>query len=250
MRPIVLAAAVTLLAAAPSADAAAERQASPKLAAETQTCRTGATPDERFAVFSASMPSRDGAARMAIRFDLEIREPGDKRYARVKAPKFGRWHRSSSGRRGFIYSKRVDGLTAPATYRALVRFRWYDADGRAIRTVRRRTKVCRQPDPRPNLRLLALQSRPAAAPGLTTYLLTVVNAGRGSAGAFDVAAGPDDGGDAGSMTVGGMAARETRVLEVTARPCAPGARVRIRLDTGEDVEESSERDNDVRRDCP
>lgn len=249
MRSLVLAAVVLAVVPA-SALAASGRQAAPPLRAEVSTCRTGATPAERFAVFGGSMPARRGASRMAMRFDLQIREPGDKTYRRLSAPSFGRWERSRPGRSGFIYSKRVDGLKAPARYRAVVRFRWLDADGRTVTTATRTTPSCDQPDPRPNLRLLALRAGPGPQAGTTTYLLTVVNAGRGPAGAFDVTAGPDDGGPDATVTVGGMASREARVIEVVARSCAAGARVRIRLDVGAAVAESKEDDNDVRRACP
>lgn len=249
MRSLVLAA--VLLAVAPaSAFAAQGRQSAPPLRAETPTCRTGATPAERFAVFSGSMPARRGASRMAMRFDLQIREPGDRAFRRVSAPSFGRWERSRPGRSGFIYSKRVDGLNAPARYRAVIRFRWLDGGGRTVTTARRTTPACTQPDPRPNLRLLALRSTAGVEPGTTTYLLTVVNSGRGPAGAFQVAAAPDDGGPSATVTVGGMASREARVIEVVARTCTVGSRVRIRLDVGAAVAESDEDDNDVRRACP
>lgn len=249
MRSLVLAAVLPAV-ASPSAVAATTRQAAPPLRAETPTCRTGVTPAERFAVFSGSMPARRGARRMAMRFDLHIREPGDQAYRRLSAPSFGRWERSRPGRSGFIYSKRVDGLKAPAAYRAAVRFRWLDARGRTVATATRTTPVCQQPDPRPNLRLLALRATPGIAPGTTTYLLTVVNSGRGPAGAFEVSAGPDDDGPQATVTVGGMASREARVIEVVARTCAAGSRVRIRLDVGAAVAEAREDDNDVRRGCP
>lgn len=249
MRLILVAAA--LLAATPvTAHAATARQAAPPLRADTSTCRTGVTPAERFAVFTGSMPARRGTARMAMRFELQIRESAGTAYRTVKAPSFGRWERSQTGRRGFIYSKRVDGLKAPATYRSVVRFRWFDASGEVIASTTRTTPLCTQPDPRPNLRLLALRTTAGSTAGTTTYLLTVVNSGRGPAVAFDVAAGPDDDGPAATVTVGGMAAREARVIEVTARSCAPGGRVRIRLDVGAVIPESSEADNDVRRACP
>jgi hypothetical protein len=249
VRSILLAAVLVAVAPA-SAFAASARQAAPPLRAETPTCRTGATPAERFAVFSGSMPARRRASRMAMRFDLQIREPGDRAFRRVRAPSFGRWERSRTGRSGFIYSKRVDGLNAPARYRAVIRFRWLNAGGRTVATAKRTAPECSQPDPRPNLRLLALRATPGAEPGTTTYLLTVVNAGRGPAGAFRVAAGPDDGGAQATTTVGGMASREARVIEIVARTCTAGSRVRIRLDVGAAVAESDEDDNDVRRACP
>lgn len=249
MRSLLIA--VALLATVPAVTSAAEpRQAGPSLRAEAPTCRTGATPDERYAVFTGSMPARPQGDRMAMRFDLEIREQGERSFRSVKAPSFGRWERSQPGRRGFIYSKRVDGLKAPAAYRAVVRFRWYAADGTVIASRRRTTPTCTQPDPRPNLRLLAVRTAAGTFPGTVTYLLTVVNSGRGPADAFEIEAGPDDDGPAGTVTVGGMAAREARVIEVPGRPCAVGGRVRVRLDVTAAVAESDERDNDARRACP
>lgn len=240
-------AAAAILAVVP---ASAPAKQAPVLRADTPTCRTGVTPAERFAVFSGSMPAKPGAVRMAMRFDLQLRESSRGRFRTVRAPSFGRWERSKPGRSGFIYSKRVDGMEAPATYRAVVRFRWLDDAGHTVARATRYAPRCTQPDPRPNLRLLALRATPGPAAGVTTYLLTIVNSGRGPAGAFDVAVGPDDGGAATTATVGGMAAREVRVLEVTARACDAKGRVRVRLDTGAAVAESDEQDNDVRRDCP
>lgn len=245
MRTILAAAAILAVVSAP----ASAKQA-PVLRADTPTCRTGVTPAERFAVFTGSMPAKRGAARMAMRFDLQLREPGDAAFRTVRAPSFGRWELSKPGRSGFIYSKRVDGMQAPATYRAVVRFRWLDDAGRTVARATRYAPRCAQADPRPNLRLLALRATAGTTAGTTTYLLTIVNSGRGPAGAFDIAVGPDDGGAATSATVGGMAAREVRVLQVTARTCDATGRVRVRLDTGAVVAESDEQDNDVRRDCP
>lgn len=245
MRTILAAAAI--LAVVP---ASAPAKQAPALRADTPTCRTGVTPDERFAVFTGSMPAKRGAARMAMRFDLQLREPGDSRYRSVRAPSFGRWERSKPGRSGFIYSKRVDGMQAPATYRAVVRFRWLDDSGHTVARARRYAPRCTQPDPRPNLRLLALRATAGTTAGTTTYLLTVVNSGRGPAGAFDVTVGPDDRGAVTTTTVGGMAAREVRVLEVTGRACDAQGRVRVRLDVGAAVAESDEQDNEARRDCP
>ena len=50
----------------------------------------------------------------------------------------------------------------PADYRAQIRFRWYDKKGRLQRSARKTTRACRQPDPRPDLRVLGFVS---LAPG-------------------------------------------------------------------------------------
>src|SRR4051794_24006549 len=182
-----LAAIACLLAplAAPTAGRAAQER--PPLQARLAACTTGPNATARRATFTASMPAVTGAARMAIRFDLLQRAPGDAAFARVALPAWRRWERSQPGRTGFIYTKTVRALRAPGAYRATVRFRWYGPDGRVLRRARRTTPICRQPDPRPDLRAGALTAAPGLGPATVTYLLRVRNAGRGAAAPFAIA---------------------------------------------------------------
>lgn len=137
---------VAVAAALPGAPPAAARER-PPLAATLEECQTGASPSERIAVFTGSMPAVAGTERMAMRFDLQRRTSHRPRWRRVRrAPGFGAWERSLPNRAGFVFHKRVDGLRVPAAYRAVVRFRWYAADGAVQRRAQRRTRSCRQPD--------------------------------------------------------------------------------------------------------
>ena len=148
------------LAAAPATVAAVEERA--PLQARLVGCTTGPHPADRTAAFMAGMPAIDGSARMWVRFDLYERTPDALGFTRIALPAWGRWERSDPGRTAFIYTKRVDGLRAPAAYRARVLFRWYGPDGELLRRARRFTRACRQPDRGP-----ALQARaPVAAAGL------------------------------------------------------------------------------------
>ena len=240
--------AVAVIATAPAAARAAAQQR-PPLQARLLSCATGATAGARTAAFSASMPALAGTARMWIRFDLLQRMPGETDFAPVALPAWGRWERSQTGRAGFIYTKRVRALRAPGAYRARVRFRWYDANGRLQRRSQRITKTCRQPDFRPDLRAGALTVAPGLGPSSATYQLVVRNAGRGAAGPFDV------GLSAGGMPqppvrVDGVAAGASRVVEVPGPSCAAGSAVRFVLDAGAAVAESDEADDVVDRDCP
>ncbi|HEV2727069.1 MAG TPA: hypothetical protein VGV34_02185, partial [Solirubrobacterales bacterium] len=61
---------LVLLAPAPAA--AQER---PKLAATLAACETGPDPEQRFAVFTGSMPAMKGTHHMSMRFDLEEIDP-------------------------------------------------------------------------------------------------------------------------------------------------------------------------------
>src|SRR5690606_36748050 len=149
-----LAVALGLLLVFPAAAGAFAADERPRPRVALAACSTGATDDERFGVFTASMPALRGTVRTAMRFPLRERTPGS-RWTRVRAAGFGRWERSDPGRAGFVYTKRVERMRRVADYRVVVRFRWEQADGTRRRRVRR-SPVCRQPDPRPDLELASV----------------------------------------------------------------------------------------------
>ena len=242
-------AAAAISAAPAAARAAGQEEQRPRLQARLVTCATGDTAHKRTAAFTASMAATDGTARMWIRFDLLQRTPGQAEFAPVALPAWGRWERSEPGRIGFIYTKRIRALRAPGAYRARVRFRWYADDGRLLRRAQRVTTTCDQPDPRPDLRPGPLRLAGGLGPAAVTYLLTVTNAGRGAAGAFDVvltAAGMPQA----PVAVDGLAAGESRVVSVSGPRCAAGTTLRFVLDAGAAVDESDEVDDVVDRLCP
>jgi hypothetical protein len=222
----------------------AHAQEPTRLAATLAACETGASASERFAVFTGSMPARGGTSRMAIRFDLEERRGDTTGFRPVVAPKFGRWDRSKAGAAGFVYTKRVMKLAQGRWYRAVVRFKWIDANGRTQRTARRVTTACHQPDPRANLELAALGS---SRPG--SYLVTIVNTGMAAAPESTVSLEPRPETDS-RRRVPPLAPGERTTVVVEADPCAPQSVVVVQLDRLKVVDESREDDNRVESACP
>lgn len=220
----------------------------PRLAARLAACHTGADPADRYAVFEASMPSLGRTDRMWMRFDLQQRLRPDAPWTGVAVPKLGIWNRSLPGRPGFIYTKRIDQLAAPAAYRTVVRFRWYDASGRLLRRARLLTAACRQPDPRPELGVGGVTAAPGP-PGQATYAITVRNRGRGGAGAFATVLAVD-GRPWPALAVPGLAARQSQVVLVSAAACAPGSLIEVTVDPDGAVDEADETNDDVTRPCP
>ena len=243
-----------LLAVALLAPAPASAQERPKLAATLAACETGTEPEQRFAVFTGSMPARKGTHRMSMRFDLEEIDlepssPSSDQAAaampeRVAAPKLSRWNRSKTGVAGFVYTKRVTKLAPGRWYRAVVRFRWHDRRGRLQRAAKRVTPFCHQPDQRPNLALEAL-SRPR--PG--AYLVTIVNAGKTASPESTVAVEPRPETEF-QRTVPPLAPGERTSVVVEADPCQPSSTVVVQLDRHRVVDESREDDNRVELACP
>jgi CARDB len=239
---------IALAALAAPASAVAAAGDAPRLRAVVSSCQTSLDAAARAAAFTASMPADGSTIRMAIRFDLQQRTIDGGVWQRVAAPSFGRWERSRPGVAGFVYTKDVHGLTAPGEYRAIVRFRWFADDG-TVRTLRKVTRSCRQPDARPNLVAGRLQVVPLATPGLVVYQLAVRNAGRTPAGPFAVALDLD-GAEAGRAAVAGLAPRAVTTVQILAASCAGGHAVDLRLDADGAIDEAVEDDGLVRPACP
>lgn len=233
-----------LLTAAPISAAGAATAKPPKLGAALKTCTTSALPVQRIAAFVGSMPARADASRMQMRFELERKRDGERRWRRLKAKGFGIWERADRGVAGLVFTKRVTALPVPASYRAIVNFRWLTATGAVVKRARSRTPVCRQPDLRPNLVPGPLTAALHSQPAFALYTLVVRNTGRSTASPFSVSVG------SGSAEVVRLAPGEQRAVPVTAVACLPLTTIVVRVDADRRVEESQERGNGARRQCP
>lgn len=166
-------------------------------------------PDERAAEFEARMSRAAGAAKLKMRFLLEARKPGSLRYRRVSAPGFSRWTSSQAAR--YVFTRRVEGLEGPARYRAQVRFRWIDADGRVIARDRAWSRSCKQGDHRANLTLHSLTVLGRR------YVAAVSNTGRSASERFEIRLTVD--GQAQSVAVEGLEPGVTRHVEIMGARC-------------------------------
>ena len=142
----------------------------------------------RGATFEARMKAVKGTERMQVRFTLQVRDDGETSWRRVAAAGFDTWLSSQAGVRRYSYSRTIQNLAAPAVYRTTVRFRWLDADGATLRSRRDTSAWCRQPDLRPDLEVTGVDVLPAPRADRRRYTVTVRNAGRTAAAAFDLGA--------------------------------------------------------------
>jgi len=117
--------------------------------ATLEQCVTAVSQTERSATFAGEMASIVGATRMQMRINVEERLPEDTHFHTVSAPGLGVWRSSAPGVKSYKYIKQVTNLSAPAFYRAAVRFRWLNVEGHLIKAVERRTPACEQPAPPP-----------------------------------------------------------------------------------------------------
>ena len=192
-------------------------------------CVSALEPSQRHAIFEGDMRAVRGSARMQMRFTLYARAPREG-WGRVPGTKLDTWMTSDGGKKGYVYDKRVDGLLAPAGYRVRVRYRWLDGDGKVLARAKRVSRVCRQQDLRPDLRLVGVDRQDGA------YAITVRNAGRSAADAFGV-----------TLTVPGAPPRSARatslaagakiVLRIEGKACEPGSTLQVALDAADEVDE-------------
>ena len=239
--------AVAALAAAPAAHADDVATALGGSRAVLSTCHRAVEQGDRFMTVVAAMRTQPGAERLGIRFDLLQKLPRD-RYRHLKAPGLGVWNVSDARRPAYRYVKRIENLAAPASYRAVVRFRWYDDRGRTLRHVRRVTRSCRQPDYRPDLKL---QSPQIQAPQGDTqrYEVGVVNAGRTVATNFDVLLAVN-GALQPVQVVQQLDPGERQRVRFLGPRCRPGSLVSFTVDPDNRVDERAEGNDSLSVTCP
>ena len=108
-------------------------------------CVTAVLEAERSATFSGAMTAIPGTSRMAIRIEVQERMPAEAAFHTITAPGLGVWRASEVKVKVYKYVKQVINLHSPASYRALVRFRWLSTRGHVLRHAERLTPRCLQP---------------------------------------------------------------------------------------------------------
>lgn len=248
MRRTLLILATAALAGAFSAPMAqAAQRPAPK--ASLTACKTSADAAKRSLTFRAVAATSAPGQRIEIRFDLLQHTPGSGREQRIDGGGLGTWTRSGAGVTRYERFLTVQNLTAPATYRGAVRFRWINAAGKVVRSAVRFTRTCRQPDLRPDLRVTPLGVRRGDTSDVFRYRMFVRNAGTAASGDFDLLLAVD-GAAQPAQTAEGLGALAGRVVTIAAPRCEAGTgSVSITLDPDNRVAESDEANNAMTVPC-
>jgi CARDB len=212
-------------------------------------CERGAGDQGGAAVFEARMRTLPGTARMQLRYTLQVRTPDRNRFSALAAPGFGTWVGPSAGTTRYVYTKRVENLLAPGSYRVKVRFRWLSASGAIVRRAKVISTACRQPDPRPNLTVRSLGVQAGSADGRDRYVAFVRNTGRTTAGPSSLEL-TVAGTLLGSTPVDELAPGEGMLVSLEGPACAMGDTIEAEADADEAVDERNEDDNRLSRTCP
>lgn len=245
MRPRLLTAALALaclLLPAASVDASAKATTVLKV----RSCEVGTTAKQRAATFYARMYAVKGTDRMAMRFTL-IDRAGDGPAQVVDSPALAQWRKSDHGVARFGYAQSVAGLDAGGVYAVQVQFRWTDARGKVLRSVKRTSDACRQEGELPNLSITRVAARPGESSGTELYSVDLTNTGQGEARFVSVDIFVDGAGTD-AATVDLVKPGETVTVRFTGPVCKRG--VRALADKGKTVRETNEDDNVLRAGCP
>ena len=178
--------------------------------------------------------------RMALRIRL-LERVGDGKFERVSADGLGVWRKSRPEASAFHWEHDIEGLSRGATYRVVVRYRWYDSDGERILTARRRSAACHQSAGLPNLRVAAIDTRPGEVDGTAVYRVTIANRGAATAQNVGVLLRVDGEIVDEAEVIKVLERNETRTVTFNGPVCRQ--RMRVVVDPKELIDESRERDN-------
>lgn len=239
LSPLLTAAVLAVLLALPST-----AQAGRFTTLKVRTCQAGDTPRARQATFFSQMQAVQGTERMAMRFTVYRRTPGQ---GLEPVPNGGlQWRRSRPGVQTYGYSQTVTGLQ-PGVYAMGVDYRWVDAGDHVLRSGRRISGVCREDGPLPNLAIPGLTARTGDSPGTEIYSVQVTNNGAAPARLVDVDVFVDNA-QADTARIDQIDPGETATVRIVGPLCLQ--MVRAVVDRNLQINETNENDNTYRSGCP
>lgn len=237
------------VAGAASRTASLAGQAGSGLDSATLTsCTTGATTAQRSATFSAEMAALPGSRIMSVSFELFERTSATSPYVAVTAPGFGVWQSSKRGIASFTANENVVDLPAPASFRAVVHYRWLSRHGRVIHSDERVTPACVEAVAEPDLLIPRITHALGSPKTTELYKIFVRNSGALAAGPFAVAfsvgqtALPD-------QTIASLAPATTTALLFTGPRCTPGTTITAQVDPAGAITEPANADRAVTMTC-
>jgi hypothetical protein len=237
---------VTVAAAAPS----------PRAQLTDFVCQQAMDPATRAISITAVMRPRPGTRNLSVRFELLTRSQATPAATLVRFGDLGAWisptDRALGQQPGDVWkvNKPVVDLTAPATYRFRVTFRWTGAGGRSLGSAVRYSPRCTQPELRPDLAVSSILVEPIAArPNSDAYLAQIANQGATSAGPFEVVFASGDGSKVKTHTVAHLGAHRTVLVTFVGPLCAAGGAPTVTADPTEQIDDFNRANNVLSATC-
>lgn len=221
------------------------------------TCQHALDPPARAVSVTAVMRPLRGTRRMQMRFQLLRSAKGTPAYAPVTGGDLGTWVSPSTptlGQRpGDVWKlqKPIVGLTAPASYRFRVSFRWLGAHGRVLGRAVRESGTCFQPELRPDLLVQSITvESPATPPHVNRYVAVIRNAGASDTGPFEILFTPGGALPVQTVSVPDLAAHSKLRKAFLGPVCSNAAATTVTVDPEDKVDDFNRSNNSMTAVCP
>ena len=251
---MVAAAVGVAVAAISSATASGASAPAPRDQLRSFVCQKALDPPARAVSVQSVMRPVSGTAKMQMRFELMRRTKAGAPFRLIRGRLLGSWvspQEPSLGQRPgdvWIVNHPVVDLSAPATYRFRVSFRWSGSDGQPLSTAVQTSPDCYQPELRADLLVRSLTVTPLAS-GNAAYVAVIANRGLTAASPVEVdlagaSAAPQ------AATAGFVGPRSTARQRFVAPACTPGASLTVTVDPAHTIDEYDFTDNTLTMPCP
>lgn len=236
--------------------AVAAQGAPPHAVLRQLVCQRALDPAARAVNVTAVMRPVPGTEHMAIAFSLLQRPAGAAGFTTVSGSGLGAWVSPSDptvGQRAgdvWIAKHPVADLLAPAAYRYSVSFRWTGAGGKVLGTATRLSRVCVEPELRPDLvvQRVSVTADPNHPKTLDDYAVTLANIGATTAGPFTLRL--SSGAVVKDKPVDKLGAHRTRTFAFVGPICDSGSPPVITADPAGQVDVSSRAGATYAVSCP
>jgi hypothetical protein len=250
--------AVGLAAAGPAgADVTTANTATSAATLDRFLCQAALEPAQREISVQAVMRPVTGTQRMVMRVELLQRTKSGGPVTEVSGGDLGAWRTPSNPTLGqrpkdiWNVEHPVIGLSAPASYRFRVTFRWTGSHGKVLAKVQRYSRWCAQPELRPDLLVQSITIEPIPnQPAADRYIAVIRNQGASAAGPFEVLFTPSGPSSVQVHTITLLPAHARRQVTFIGPACAVAGAPTISVDPGDQVADLNRSNNSLTATCP
>jgi hypothetical protein len=238
-----------------AAAAVATASNAPRAQIEDVICQKALDPPARAFSATAVMRPIKGTAHMQLEFQLEVSTTTASAFTDLPGTGLGTWLSPPNPNLGqrpgdiWVLHHPVANLSAPAFYRFTISFRWLGASDQVLKTVTDVTRVCKQPELRPDLAVQSFTATPVAGhPNVDTYTAVIVNQGGGPAKDFELQF--TDGPKVVTRTIAALGKGATRTITLGGPLCTAAAPPTLVVDPTGAIDDSNRANNTATATCP
>jgi CARDB len=241
-----------------SGTAAAGTTTPPRDQLQSFVCQKALDPPARAVTVQSVMRPLTGTSKMQMKFSLLRSTKAHPHYMTVHGRGLGSWISPTNPTLGqqsgdvWIVNHPVVQLSAPATYKFRVAYRWIGSDGQTLGTATQTSSQCYQPELRADLLVRSLSVTPiTSGPSSGEWAYTALVANRGLTGAGPVEVEFASGASAPvPATVAWVGAKSSIRQRFVAPPCASGSPLTVTVDPNQSIDEYDYANNALTIACP